>query len=112
MSRDGQNVVPGLARQMAVASQPVRNTGRTGIVGGGGQSKVAETLLEVSEKFGGFWYCFFGIEWTDRVGSKAAFLPYQACQERDRQTLSSSRRFDKAADGCFDRFNLARRCAF
>jgi hypothetical protein len=99
MSRDGQNVVPRLGRQIAVAGEPVRNTGRTGIVGGGGQSKIAETLLEVGEKFGGFWDCFFGIErigkatlisrfrhelrdalradWTDRVGSKAAFLPYQ-----------------------------------
>jgi hypothetical protein len=39
--------------------------------------------------------------WTDRVGSKAAFLPDQPCQECDRQTLSSGRRFDKTADGCF-----------
>ena len=129
MSRDGQNVVPGLGRQIAVADEPVRDTGSTGIVGGGGQSKITETLLEVGEKFGGFWYCFFGIErigkatlisrlrhelrdalragWTDCVGSKAAFLPYQPCQERDRQTLSSGRRFNKAADGCFDGFNLA-----
>jgi hypothetical protein len=37
-----------------VAGEPVRNTGRTGIVSGGGQSKIAETLLEVGEKFGGF----------------------------------------------------------
>jgi hypothetical protein len=44
---------------LPVAEEPVRNTGRTGIVGGGGQSKIAETLLEVGEKFGGFWYCFF-----------------------------------------------------
>jgi hypothetical protein len=34
MSRDGQNVVTGLGRQIAVADEPVRNTGRTGIVGG------------------------------------------------------------------------------
>jgi hypothetical protein len=62
MSRDRQNVLPGLGRQLAGAGQPVRNTGRTGIVGGGRQSKITETLLEVGEKFGGFWYCFFGIE--------------------------------------------------
>ena len=59
MSRDGQNVVTGLGRQIAVVGEPVRDTGSTGIVGGGGQSKIAETLLEVGEKFGGFWYCFF-----------------------------------------------------
>jgi hypothetical protein len=51
-SRDGQNVVPGLGRQIAVAGEPVRNTGRTGIVGGGGQSKIAKTLLEGGEKVG------------------------------------------------------------
>ena len=65
MSRDGQNVVPGLGRQIAVADEPVRDTGRTGIVGGGGQSKIAETLLEVGEKFGGFRIASLGIE---RIG--------------------------------------------
>ncbi len=72
MSRDGQNVVAGLGRQIAVAGELVRNTGRTGIVAGGGQSKIAETLLEVGEKFGGFWYCFFGIE---RIGKATLRQP-------------------------------------
>jgi hypothetical protein len=74
MSCDDQNVGPGLGRQIAVAGEPVRNTGGTGIVGGG-QSKIAEALFEVREKFGGFWYCFFGIERIVR----ARFRNWQFC---------------------------------
>jgi hypothetical protein len=55
-----------------VPGEPVRNTGRTGIVGGG-QSKIAETLLEVGEKAGGFWYCFFGMNGLARPRSSAVF---------------------------------------
>ena len=46
---------------------------------GGGQSKIAETLLEVGEKFGGFWYCFFGIE---RIG-KATLISRLRHELRD-----------------------------
>jgi hypothetical protein len=77
--RDDQDVVPGLGRQIAVAGEPVRNTGRTGIVGGGGQSKIAETLLEVGEKFGGFWYCVFG---NERIG-KATLISRLRHELRD-----------------------------
>ena len=113
-----------------MAREPDRDTVGTRVVGGGGQAEIAETPLEVDEKFSGFWYRFFGIEGigeamlvsrprhelrhalracrTDDVGSEAAFPPDQPRQERDRKTPSSSRRLDKAADGRFDRFRLAR----
>ena len=112
-----------------MAGEPMGDAGRAAIIGRGGKTEIAEALREFGQKLCGFGDRRFGIErigepaigggsghelrdalragWTDRVGSKAAFLPDQPCQERDRQTLSSGRRFDKTADGCFDGFNLA-----
>ena len=51
-----------------MAREPDRDTVGTRVVGGGGQAEIAETPLEVDEKFSGFWYRFFGIE---RIGEAA-----------------------------------------
>src|ERR1017187_4185655 len=99
MACDDRNVVPRLGRQIAAAGEPVRDAGGTAIVSRGGQSEIAETLLELGEKLGGFRDRFLGIERiaqatfvggprhelrdalragrTGDAGLKAAFLPYR-----------------------------------
>ncbi len=64
----GQNVTSRLGRQIAVPASQLETRAGPGIVGGGGQPKIAERCLRSSRSSACFRYRLFGIK---RIGEAA-----------------------------------------
>src|SRR6185369_5674114 len=123
-ARDGDNVAARLLRHRPGAREPLLNPARTGVVGGGRQSQIAELVAQLGQKLRRFRQRLHGIEgieqtalargarhelcnplralaaarhWPDRVGAEAALLPDYAGEEFERQARGSRGRLDHQA---------------
>ena len=109
MTGHDHHVIPRFERQLPHARKPARHARRARVIGGGGETKISEALLQIGKQLRGFGdrgLRVIGVgepalgggarhelrnaacaDVTDGIGLEVAFPPDQPGQERDREIL-------------------------